>query len=114
MKKFALIVTIVLAWSACAKLPVEEKDLEQTTQIIIDSTYIDKCDSLEQELIRVNDSINVIYDTLNVYRLKNDSLVSDLFILTYKLERIRYYNKIAANNKNLFFLRGWINRVLNE
>lgn len=114
MKKFTLIITVVLAWSACAKLPVEEKDLEQGIKIVVDSTYINRCDSLEQELIRVNDSINVIYDTLNVYKLKNDSLVSDLFIFAYKLERIRYYNKIAANNKNLLFLRGWINRVLNE
>lgn len=114
MKKIGLIAIAVLAMTACGKLPVEEKSLEQVTRIIIDSTYINKCDSLEQELIRVNDSINVIYDTLNIYRTKNDSLVSDLFILEYKLERIRYYNRIAANSKNLSFLRGWINRVLNE
>lgn len=47
-----------------------------------------------------------------------DSIIADtkedLLISNYKLERIKYYNKIAANGNNLKFLRGWINRVLNE
>ena len=39
---------------------------------------------------------------------------SEEFTLRYKLERIRYYNDIAKNGNNIKYLRGWINRVLNE
>lgn len=38
----------------------------------------------------------------------------NIFVYQYKLERIAYYNSIAANNNNIIFLRGWINRVLND
>ena len=30
-----------------------------------------------------------------------------------KIERIREYNRIAAQGNNIKFLRGWINRVIN-
>lgn len=47
-----------------------------------------------------------------------DSIIAntkeDLLVSNYKLEKIAYYNKIAANGNNLKFLRGWINRVLND
>ena len=46
---------------------------------------------------------------------KSDTTISaDYFIAKYKLERIRYYNNIAGKGNNIKFLRGWINRVLNE
>ena len=32
----------------------------------------------------------------------------------FKLERIRDYNEIAKKGNNIKYLRGWINRVLNE
>lgn len=52
-------------------------------------------------------------DSLNVY--KNDTIMSeDEFILRFKLERIRYYNECAGKGNNIKYLRGWINRVLNE
>lgn len=52
-------------------------------------------------------------DSLNSY--KADTTISaELFVAKYKLERIRYYNNIAAKGNNIKYLRGWINRVLNE
>lgn len=52
-------------------------------------------------------------DSLNSY--KADTTISaELFVAKYKLERIRYYNDIAAKGNNIKYLRGWINRVLNE
>ena len=52
-------------------------------------------------------------DSLNAY--KSDTTISaDLFIAKYKLERIKYYNNIASKGNNIIFLRGWINRVLDE
>lgn len=61
----------------------------------------------------LRDSINILQDSLLVY--KNDTVIeAELFILRYKLERIKYYNDIAANGNNIKYLRGWINRVINE
>lgn len=57
------------------------------------------------------DSLNYKIDSLIA---KQDSLNSEIFILKYKLARIKEYNKIAENGNNIKFLRGWINRVLNE
>lgn len=50
------------------------------------------------------------YDSLQiVIRKKNDSL----FIERYRLERVKYYNKIAQNNSSQRkFLVGWINRAV--
>lgn len=43
-----------------------------------------------------------------------DSLKSEILIRDLKLERIKEYNKIAAKGNNIKYLRGWINRVLEE
>ena len=43
-----------------------------------------------------------------------DSLQSELLIKELKLERIKEYNRIAAKDNNIKYLRGWINRVLEE
>lgn len=50
------------------------------------------------------------FDSLQiVIKKKNDSL----FIERYKLERVKYYNRIVQNNPSQsVFLVGWINRVL--
>ena len=49
-----------------------------------------------------------------VYVSVKDNFGEDLFITNYKLGRIKYYNDIAAKGNNIKYLRGWINRVLNE
>lgn len=81
----------------------------------------------------VSDSILCIPDTLiindtvylpasnQVFEKKYDSLIvvvnkknDSLFVERYKIERIKYYNKIVQKNKTqLKFLSGWINRVVN-
>ena len=35
-------------------------------------------------------------------------------IANYKLAKIKEYNRLAGNGNNIKFLRGWINRTLNE
>ena len=52
-----------------------------------------------------------VKDSLNYIR---DSLGQDLFIANYKLAKIKEYNRLAGNGNNIKFLRGWINRTLNE
>ena len=64
-------------------------------------------------IVELENKLQLTRDSLNAY--KNDTIMSeDEFILRYKLERIRYYNECAGKGNNGKFLRGWINRVLNE
>lgn len=58
------------------------------------------------------DSINNLNNKLNLLNCKYDSLLDDYKISLYKLERINYYNNIAAKGNNIKFLRGWIKRTL--
>lgn len=94
---------------------VKEKD---TTEI---NNYQKQIDSLEiiinnnSELINsvmiINDSLKYKLftkdDTINYY--KEQCIVNKI-----KLQRVKYYNNIAAKGNNIKYLRGWINRVLNE
>lgn len=59
------------------------------------------------------DSIKVLNDSLDYYR-NDTAITAELFVLRYKLERIKYYNELAGKGNNIKFLRGWINRVVNE
>lgn len=63
------------------------------------------------ENIIIREQLRLTRDSLNFVR---DSLGEDLFIAKYKLGRIKYYNDVAAKGNNIKYLRGWINRVLNE
>lgn len=114
MNRFGLIVTIAFIVSACGKLPVEGNAQQIVTKTIVDSSYIVKADSLEQVIAKLDSIIINKNDTINKYKHKNDSVSAELFVLRYKLERVKYYNNIASKGKNIYFLRGWLNRVLNE
>ena len=66
-----------------------------------------------KELVLTKEILRKTQDSLNTY--KSDTTISkELFVAKYKLERIKYYNDIAAKGNNIRFIRGWINRVLNE
>lgn len=71
---------------------------------IVDSICVDSLIYYREMLIRTQDSLNAVKDTT----------AEDLFVARYKLGRIKYYNDIAKNGNNIRFLRGWINRVLNN
>lgn len=114
MNRLGLIAIIAITASACGKLPVEGITQQIVTKTIIDSTYITKADSLEQVIAKLDSIIIDKNDTINTYKHKNDSASAEIFVLRYKLERVRYYNNIAIKGKNIYFLRGWLNRVLNE
>ena len=68
------------------------------------------------------DSIYDLYKTYNYLYDKElleseeliDSLNTEITVLNIKLERIKEYNRIAGQGNNIIFLRGWINRVLND
>lgn len=62
-------------------------------------------------IIRLEYEIAMYQDSLDMMR---QDYGEDLFICKYKLARVAYYNDIAGKNNNIKYLRGWINRVLNE
>lgn len=64
-------------------------------------------------IVNLTEQLRRTQDSLNAY--KADTTISaELFVTKYKLERIRHYNEIAAKGNNIKYLRGWLNRVLNE
>lgn len=81
----------------------------------VETKYIPIHDTVEVEntikIINLQRELDLIRDSLNNIK---DSLGEDLFVAKYKLGRIKYYNDIAAKGNNIKYLRGWINRVLNE
>lgn len=77
-------------------------EIQKDTVIITapDYSLMNQCDSLYY----VIDSIQ----TLN-YKLEEE-----LNIALFKIDRIKEYNRIAGSGNNIKYLRGWINRTLNE
>lgn len=93
---------------SCSK----EYETEKREVIIVEKDTVVYKDTFEifvyKEIIKAQrDSINDISKQL-------DSVNSKLFITEYKLNRIKYYNDVAAKGNNIKYLRGWINRVLTK
>lgn len=98
-----LVITVVVKYD-------DDKSLRPIKEIV----YVPTPDSMTiQEVIYLKEELRRCQDSLRIIR--TDSTMSgELFVAKYKLERIRYYNDIAAKGNNIKYLRGWINRVLNE
>lgn len=111
------------------KIPIQHIII--TLVIIIMQLFIISCGKREKIIeIKVDNKIDTIFIPLkgveyekiidSLYNENNnlltniDSLNTEIYIYKFKLERIRYYNDIAKNGNNIKFLRGWINRVLEE
>lgn len=73
---------------------------------VIDSTCV-------KDVVYYQEVLRRTQDSLNAYKC-DTTMDAELFIAKYKLERIKYYNKVAAKGNNIKYLRGWLNRVLNE
>lgn len=106
---------ILLLITACTTTPPKKEII----YVPIEETTVNR-DSLnrlvhELELNRLRaDSVNVLTDSIHVLNELCDSISRELLIKNIKLERIRYYNTAAGKGNNIVFLRGWINRVLDE
>lgn len=90
-----------------------------------DSADIIYIKQLEERISILKDSINKTNDSLSFYKHKTivykdslyyykDSVGNRLDVALFKLERVRYYNKVAGRRNNIIFLRGWLNRVLDK
>lgn len=67
---------------------------------------------LNEKLIMQNIEVENYKDSINSLIQEFDSINEELQINKIKIERIREYNRIAAQGNNIKFLRGWINRVI--
>lgn len=117
MKKYILLVIILLI-TTCQ--PAENN---QQNPAPIDSIKLLQEQTLHLQLLIElrSDSIKHLTDSIvllqsRVKELEADTIMSaECFVAQYKLERIKYYMNIANKNPSQRqFLRGWINRVLNE
>lgn len=102
-------VIAIFVITACNKYPIEKEFIYVHVPVHVKDTIAEKDNimritTLEHELKLTRDSLNIIKDSLN----------EKLFVANYKLTRIKRYNEIAAKGNNIKYLRGWINRVLNE
>lgn len=86
----------------------------ETTIIYKDSIYNHTIDSLNNEIIQNEELIQYYKNQVDSYEILVDSLYEDIDIYKIKLDRIKEYNRIAGQSNNIIFLRGWINRVLNQ
>lgn len=109
MKKiFSIIIIgicVIVLCTVCTNFKNNTIPVEKIIYVpITDSTYVDSLIYYKEQLRRTKDSLAYV----------KDSLGEDLFIARYKLGRIKYYNDVAAKGNNIKYLRGWINRVLND
>lgn len=99
-----LFIVPIINTSCNNTVPIEKIVYVPVKDTINEQENIAKIIRLEYELSLYKDSLNYI----------RDSLGQDLFIANYKLVKIKEYNRLAGNGNNIKFLRGWINRTLNE
>lgn len=120
MKKISITLGLILCAISC-KPKVDDVDQSYYYEQIIND--------MSAQLQAANDSIIYLnevlaakdsshFETLNVLHdcdSSNTALRSELFIANHKLGRIKEYCDIVKKNSSqLQFLRGWINRVLDE
>ena len=100
MKKWLFVIVIFAGFanSAYDALPVEGEH-----HVCVPDTIVKVVDRYVTDNTKI-DSLELVID----------SLQEQLFIANYKIERIKYYNNVAKNGNNIKYLRGWINRALNE
>lgn len=111
MKKIgiAVVMCAALGLAGCSKPEPQLKLVERKIYVnVVDTAQLEEKD-------RIIDSLYTKHarDTV-VLRRAVDSLSTELFVANYKLGRIREYNRIAGQRNNIKYLRGWLNRVLNN
>lgn len=89
-----------------------KKEKEHNQDIIL--YYEDLLQNVNIENENLKDSINYYKGMYNECVILCDSLCEEIAVRDIKLARIAEYNRIAGQNNNIKYLRGWINRVLNN
>ena len=89
-----------------------KKEKEHNQDIIL--YYENLLQNVNIENENLKDSINYYKGMYDECVLLCDSLCEEIAVRDIKLARIAEYNRIAGQNNNIKYLRGWINRVLNN
>ena len=89
-----------------------KKEKEHNQDIIL--YYENLLQNVNIENENLKDSINYYKGMYNECVVLCDSLCEEIAVRDIKLARIAEYNRIAGQNNNIKYLRGWINRVLNN
>lgn len=104
MKKLFIVIIASIVTSCRYSPPVKETIYVPVKDTVNEQSNIARIIRLEHDIVLYQDSL----------RLVRDSLGENLFIANYKLAKIKRYNELAAKRNNIKYLRGWINRVLDE
>ena len=89
-----------------------KKEKENNQEIIL--YYEDLLQNVNIENENLKDSVTYYKSMYDECVLLCDSLCKEIAVRDIKLARIAEYNRIAGQNNNIKYLRGWINRVLNN
>lgn len=104
MKKLFIVIIASIVTSCRYSPPVKETIYVPVKDTVNEQSNIARIIRLEYDIVLYQDSL----------RLVRDSLGENLFIANYKLAKIKRYNELAAKGNNIKYLRGWINRALDE
>lgn len=104
MKKLFIVIIASMVTSCRYSPPVKETIYVPVKDTVNEQSNIARIIRLEYDIVLYQDSL----------RLVRDSLGENLFIANYKLAKIKRYNELAAKGNNIKYLRGWINRALDE
>lgn len=104
MKKLFIVIIASIVTSCRYSPPVKETIYIPVKDTVNEQSNIARIIRLEHDIVLYQDSL----------RLVRDSLGENLFIANYKLAKIKRYNELAAKGNNIKYLRGWINRALDE
>lgn len=104
MKKLFIVIIASIVTSCRYSPPVKETIYVPVKDTVNEQSNIARIIRLEHDIVLYQDSL----------RLVRNSLSENLFIANYKLAKIKRYNELAAKGNNIKYLRGWINRALDE
>lgn len=115
--KYLFILFIPLLYSCCNnKVKYDASIRHQLDSINIEFAIAkDSIAYLNNQIELGNQRQQTLIDSLNVCDSINTIIYGELFVSNYKLGRIKSYCDIVAkDNTQLKYLRGWINRVLED
>ena len=107
---YSICITIIVILSVCCISSYKNIDYSPVEKIV----YVPVQDTISERtniatIIRLEHDLALTQDSL---AMAKDSIGEDLIVARIKLARIKEYNRIAAKGNNIKYVRGWINRVL--
>ena len=109
---YSICITIIIILSiGCISLykNIDYSPVEKIVYVPVQDTISERTNIAT--IIRLEHDLALTQDSLDIAK---DSIREDLIVSRIKLARIKEYNRIAAKGNNIKYLRGWINRVLED